>query len=245
MVRKNQAGRTTATARANSAEVAAQFWLPLYLGLGISRSITRVVELAHAAGIQISRGTIARYSQVGHWVERAREWDDARAQSVQHIAIDEIMNNEARQAQLGRLMQETAISEIARRHGMITGTPDERRSVPPEPFSGIARMGEAGVKIERLAAGQATEIREVLVGVYQVVTIEVADLWMAGQRAQQAVYEAAGIVDAGLHARAQNAAAEVFGPGLDTLVRQNFTQLGIGDVVFGDDPAIVDEREDE
>lgn len=212
----------------------AQFFLPLYLGLGIGRTIRRVHEIVRQVGVRVSLKTLERYSRDYGWVEAAREFDAKRADEIQHVAIDQIMSNKARQAQLGRLQQETVIQAIA----------NWVKNPTAQSFSGMAAMADSGVRNERLAAGEATEIREVLIGVYQVFLVEAANLWMAGQRAQQAVYEAAGIVDAGLHARAHNAAGEVFGPGMDALVRGNFTQLGIADVVFGDDPAI-EERKDE
>jgi len=229
--------------RVNRAEDAAQFLLPIYLSLGPQRSVRRVHEMCSDVGIQISLKTLTRYSSIGGWVEKAREFDANAAARATSWSWDELMANDRRQVQLGRALQQVAIAEMAKRNQMRPTMAD------PPGLSEIARIADVGVKIERLGSGQATEIRQVLVGVYQIVTDQIARLWSDSMAASQRVYsEEAGVEDEDTHARAYNAAAAVFGPGVDRLIADHFTATGIGGVVIEgemveDDPIEAGEEE--
>lgn len=219
-----------ARARANTADASARFFLALYLGLGTSRSIKSVYDYARVAGVNIGLKTLERYSREYGWVEAARKHDEERSQAAVDFSVDQLFSNDARQAQLGRLFQQVAIQEIELRVAAPAG---ERRQAT---LGDIARIGDVGVKIERLSAGQATEIRQVLVSVYNIFTVEVSNLWKEAAEAAEAVYQAGGVEDRSIHDRAYNAAASIFAPGLDRLVQQHFQSVGIRDVVLIDQP---------
>lgn len=220
----------SARARANTAEAASRFFLALYLGLGTDRSIRSVYDYVRAAGVDVSLKTLERYSREYGWVEAAREHDQKRGDAAQEFTVDQLFSNDARQAQLGRLFQQIAIQEIELR---VAAPATERRR---SSLGDIARIGDVGVRIERLAAGQATEIRQVLVSVYNIFTVEVSNLWKDAAEASEAVYRAGGVEDSTLHDRAYNAAASIFAPGLDRLVQQHFQSVGIRDVLLIDQP---------
>lgn len=221
------ARRNNTVVRAANAVDAAKFFLPIYLGLGVGRSVRKVHELVRAMGITVSVKTLNRYSVLGGWVEAARKFDAERAAEGMGLTIDQVMANDARQVQLGRLLQETAISEVAKRTRL-----GERAQ--PGTLSEIARLADVGVKIERLASGQATEVRQVLVDVYQLMTVEVAGLWRESFDASRAIYQEQVAEDDVLHARAYQNAGRLFGEGVDRLVGAHFRTLGI-DVAIGPD----------
>ncbi len=228
----------TSVPRITTTVAAADFYLPIYLGLGMNRSIRRVHEVATAAGVRISIGSLTRYSKVGNWVERARVFDEDMAQkAIAGVQIDQIMENRARQVQLGRLLQEVSIAEIQKRRNV--------RDLAPDSLSSIARIAEAGFRIERVASGEASDIRTVMVDIYGVLIEQVTHVWMSGMERARAVYEQRGVTDEATHALAWNTAAEQFAPALDTLVRDHFTRLGILDVVIGEVPGETEPEDDD
>lgn len=156
--------------RSRAARERADTLFGLYFQLGAERSLRRLHELTETLGINISFGTLKRYSTRFGWQERAAELSATAADRQDELSLREVIEMNERQAQLGRTLQGAAASglqALLRDHERIA-------DVPP---SGIARLAEIGARLERLALGEATERQDVLVVVWNVVVREVVALF--------------------------------------------------------------------
>lgn len=208
-------------------ETRAEMYYAMYAVMGVDRSLRALVEVARRAGVPVSKGSLERYSQDFHWVERAAEFDRERTQIIREDAIQQAIHNDVQHAQLGRLLQRLAIQDVQRR--------DAQAPADRVPLTGteVARLADIGVRIERLASGQATEITEIYTAGWQVIIVQLGEVFTeALENLLRAVEEHYGS-DAGLRERFRMAAISVFAPGADRILDQHFRALGIGNVQVG------------
>lgn len=206
-------------------EAKADIFFALYCSLGAERSLALVSARAGEAGVPRSAKTLERYSADYHWQERVREYDERRAATVQHVALDQAIANDIQHAQIGRALQELAIAHVARHRALGTAAPL---------FGGteIARLAAEGVRIERLASGQATEIYSVMIEFYGVLIGAFGNLWVESMDAAHEVYAERGL-DQALRQRAHLAAQAVFGPGADRVLQEHFRAVNVGVPLLG------------
>lgn len=154
----------------SSSRARADVLFVLYQQAGPARSLVGLHEQAAALGLNVSVSTLKRYSKQFGWQERLEAIDRAAAEHDDERAAEAVRLMNERQAQLGRSLQgvaATALQSYVRDRGQL----DEVR--PGE----VARLAEAGTKLERLALGEATERQEVVVTVWNVVVRELVPLF--------------------------------------------------------------------
>lgn len=195
------------------------------------RSLRDLAKITEAAGVRAAVATLERYSKDFNWAERVREFDQQRAAVARDDVITQAIHSDVQHAQLGRALQQMALAEIIRRQRL----PADRL----ESLSGaeVARLAEAGVRIERLASGQATEINEIYVSGWQVIAVQIGQAYIESLDAVHRIYEEALGEHPEVRARAHNAGASVYGDAADRIVDQHFKALGVGNVQVGGPPA--------
>ncbi len=212
-----------------AAERAAR-WYPVWLVCGLFEGGRRSSEAALAVGAMMGLSdhpaprTLSRWRTAYNWVERAKEFDAERATTGETVLIESAIADEVRQANLGRVLQQLAASGAA----TLVKKGDNLALRGSE----IATLAAAGVKIERLASGEATEIHAFMVAQYELLGSSLAPLVLravaaAIGRMVEAIPEAdrAAAIDA-----AEYAAGEVWGPGVNRIIREHFRTLGLTDI---------------
>ncbi len=152
-------GKHTATA------LRAESWFILYWRMGPDRSLEKLAEFGSSLGLKSSLNTLKRWSSDFGWQARVIDFDAKACERTQEQVLDDVVGMNMRQALLGRSMQIVAQKRI-----------DLFKEVPATlDASDVARMADLGVKIERLAMGQVTGRREVMLSLLNVVILPLCD----------------------------------------------------------------------
>ncbi len=215
-----------------AAERAAR-WYPVWLICGLFEG-RRSSEAALVVGAMMGLSdhpaprTLSRWRTTYGWVERAKEFDAEQASHGESVLIQSAIADDVRQANLGRVLQQLAATGAAAlaKRAAAEGAEMELRG------SEIATLAAQGVKIERLASGEATEIHAFMVAQYELLGNSLAPLFLRAVAAAiaqmvEAIPEAAR--DAAIDA-AEYAAGEVWGPGVNRIIREHFRTLGMTDI---------------
>lgn len=121
----------------------------LYRDLGVTRSLVKVAE---AVGKNVT--LIGRWSKLYRWVERAERYDVYLDRRRREQAEDERERARRRHQGLGAAMQTVAIQRLrGDENASIAGL--DVNTLDP---AAVARFAEVGVKLERLALGEATDL---------------------------------------------------------------------------------------
>jgi hypothetical protein len=155
-----------ATKRENRAEAL----LLIYLGMGEDRTLIRVVETAGAMGVSRvpSKTTVERYSVDFNWVDRAADYDDEQLNGLRGATLQQAIVNDIEHARFGRSMRRLVEDKgMKALEGFDEWTPMH-----------AARMGAEAIKIERIASGQATERREIMLPFVNMLTGELAEAFI-------------------------------------------------------------------
>lgn len=174
--------------------------------------------------------TLSRWRTTYDWVERAKEFDAQRETRGEAVLIESAIADDVRQANLGRALQQLAATGI--QYFTKQGSNLELRG------SEIASLAAQGVKIERLASGDATEIYQFMVAQYDLLGNSLAPLFKTAVAAGFEIMAAAlpeAIREETIDA-ATYAAGEVWGPGMNRVVREHFRTLGITDIAIDGAP---------
>lgn len=217
-----------------AAERAAR-WYPVWLVCGLFEG-RRSSEAALAVGAMMgltdtpAPRTLSRWRTTYDWVQKAKAFDAERETQGEAVLIESAIADDVRQANLGRALQQLAAAGI--QYFTKQGATLELRG------SEIATLAAAGVKIERLASGDATEIYQFMVAQYELLGDALAPLFV---RAIAAGFEVMAEalpepVREELIDSATYAAGEVWGPGMNRVVREHFRSLGITDIAIDGAP---------
>lgn len=145
---------------AKAAQLTREVALVIYLGMGSERTAKAVYEMGVSMGARRPLKTIERWRTEDGWVEKARAYDERQTSTtLPAVAAAAALASRERQANLGRAMQSVAARELAELKG-LSG-------------SEVARLGDIGVKVERLAEGEVTERREIAIRTYERVMMPV------------------------------------------------------------------------
>ena len=148
----------------------AEQYFAIYCQLGVARSLKAVREALADMSVSVSHATMERYSKDYEWVRRAAEFDTAVTVRVQERqeerAADGVVLMNTRQAALGRALQGKAAQGLQTLQQDLLGAGD------------VAAMARDGVKIERLAMGEATSRQELAVLVINPVIQEIVALFV-------------------------------------------------------------------
>ena len=141
-----------------------------YHSLGSGRSLAKLHALLTGLGVKISMGTIKNYCTRGDWIARSAAMDAEASTSVERVedanALAARVNElNHRHAQAGRALQRVSI--------------DGLKTLNPGTFSPteVANMLEKGIKLERLASGEATDRHEMTVQIVEPLVRQIAALF--------------------------------------------------------------------
>ena len=175
----------------------AEVWFALYYIMGTDRSIDGLADYGHKVGMQISRTTLARYSRQYKWQDRVAALDEQLQQDRDLELAELVQKMNENQMQIGRGFGDLVKTGLQRYTEYLSKNPDKRLS--PQSMSILA---STGTKIERLAAGEATdriELRNNIVNVIipQIVNLfySINDLEDPDKRTQQFALGAQRIID--------------------------------------------------
>lgn len=135
----------------------------LYASMGSKRSLSKLRDLLADLGLDISLNTLKTYSSNYGWGERL---EIMPAPSNEGDALMEFASSMAeRQSELGRTMQYLASERL--------------KTVDPNDLgvNEIVRLMDIGVRIERLAMGEAIERVEIFTNTIQPIIIEMCNLF--------------------------------------------------------------------
>ena len=200
----------------------AERWYPVWLVCGVLEerrspaAALRVGAMMRLEAKPPSLKTIARWRSAYNWVERADEFDREHTLRTEGVLLADAIADDVRQAKLGKALQTLALEGAGvLKVADLNGTQ-------------IARLAEAGFKIERLVSGEATEIHAFMASTYNMLSLSLAPLF--GQAAE------AGFAELLRHIPAENREAaieaaryrsgEVWGPGVNRVAREHFRALG-------------------
>lgn len=143
----------------------------IYLTMGTERSLEGLLDLCTNAGLKTSISTLKNYSTEFNWQQRLSQAQSV-AQSQQITKDAEAINHmNERQAQLGRALQGisgnglTQLQYDMQQQNIILGSRD------------IVALADVGVKLERLARGEATTRQDVMSQVLRPVIINMVNLF--------------------------------------------------------------------
>lgn len=129
----------------------------LYVALGKDRSIKGVLDCGRTLRVATpSLKTLERYSRVYHWQQRVRDFEAGIAARNEELIADTIAQMNDRQAAAGVALQQLVVDAVEE----INSRKPAHRNIAP---AQLASMLDTGVKVERLARGQATERRDLAV----------------------------------------------------------------------------------
>ena len=137
----------------------------LYYELGAERSLAKLRSRLRDLGIKIAASTLNRYSSRFGWQARVLEMDAKLQERRENTRIEAVLAMNRRQAQLGKGMQTVAAGGL-------------RRLVDMElDAHAVSALARDGVKIERLALGEATSRAELAVQVVNAVVVGIVELF--------------------------------------------------------------------
>jgi hypothetical protein len=143
-------------------------WVLVYHLLGTDRSLMKLKRHLAAIGLSVSMTTLKDYSAKYGWQDRMRELDARQADARQLTHDSTVARMNERQANMGAAMQTVAGRGLA----MIA---DNAGAMTP---GDVARLADIGVKLERLALGEATTRSEIEVTVYNTIIQQIAALFI-------------------------------------------------------------------
>lgn len=142
-----------------------------YYLLGADRSLDGLRDLvAQAVPKPPALNTLKRWSAEDGWQRKIAELDGRIAAGTEERTAADIIDMNVRQARLGRMMQQAATLKIE----PLT-QPDADLSALT--YAEASRLAKEGVTIERLATGEATERREIVVTTYNRVVMPIVVLF--------------------------------------------------------------------
>lgn len=176
----------------------AESFFIFYSLMGFDRSLVSLHKYVTEMGLEISLTSLKRYSTKYGWAKRLQDID-ASAESLaatQHVKDVEQMN--VRQVKFGTALQKMG-------HEGLRQLVDR---IPTMTFNDAGVLIERGVKVERLAMGEATDRRELTVQIVEPLVRQIV-----------ALFEQVNVlVD-------ENARARQFAIGADSIIVDNFKEL--------------------
>ena len=150
------------------AQSRAEYLFYSYYSLGSSRSLAKLHALLTGLGLKLSLGTLKNYCARGNWIERAAAEDATtsveKAEESNALAL-RVAELNHRHAQYGQALQQMSIRGL--------------RALNPELFSAteVSNMLEKGIKLERLAEGEATDRHELTVQIVEPLVRQIVTLF--------------------------------------------------------------------
>lgn len=156
--------------RAEVARQRADLVFPIYLQMGLERSLPRLAEQLKDIGAEIAVGTLKRYSGDYGWQRRLAEIDAETARRQTETGIGERLAMLDRHAQIARALLGAGGSAL---QSLLNDSTRLSEITPAE----IARLVDLGLKAELRAAGGATDRRDMAVEIWNDVTAEMVRIF--------------------------------------------------------------------
>ena len=138
----------------------AEYLYASYLSLGRGRSLGKLHTVLTGLGLKIALSTLKNYCAKGNWLNRASAADadvnaDVMMVEESNALAVHIAELNHRHAQAGQALQEISIAGL--------------HALDPHEFTAteVTNMLEKGIKLERLAEGQATSRHELTVQIVE------------------------------------------------------------------------------
>lgn len=150
MVNNTWDKRETETNRAYSAFL-------VYRGMGALRSLTKASTIFYGIATDAKRHQFLRWSSAHNWVARCSDWDTNEEQLRMEQKRKDIREMDKRHARDGMKLSKIGVKNIELQ---ATDTLDENGNLigPKIPVAESTKLFTEGVKAERLARGEVTEI---------------------------------------------------------------------------------------
>lgn len=210
-----------------------EFYFAIYAGIGRDRSLNAVHDLVSGMGIGVSLKTLERYSRTYSWKQRVQEYDIGQAKKVSESVLRDAIANNVQHARIGRALAQLAMRGITER----LPSPTNPNGATGLRGSEIARLASEGVRIERLASGQATDVHAVVVGLTEAITDDIASLWQTSLSTAIDIIATSTPVADEVKEHAFAEASMMFGRGVDRMLNDRIKSAGFTDVVVGSDPS--------
>jgi hypothetical protein len=149
-------------------ETRATAWFALYYQLGAERSLGRLHSFLGELGVKVSVGTLENYSVRFGWHAKVAELNEKARQKTEEQTIDTVADMNLRHITLAKALSGVAAGALGNMRGRL------------DQISGgeVARMLEVSQRIERLALGEVTDRREIIIGIVNVLVKAVVLLFM-------------------------------------------------------------------
>ena len=142
--------------------------------LGHDRSLSKLHSVLANLGLHMTLNTLKNYSARHDWQLRLRNAEEsAQAQKQEQDTAMLITMNE-RQAGLGELSQRLAAHYLTQTFNQVLADPTAVQGTSQD----IARLMEAGSRLERLARGEVTNRTEARVQAYSVMVSQIAQVFI-------------------------------------------------------------------
>jgi hypothetical protein len=146
----------------------------IYLLLGVDRSLPKLRSTLASLGLAMTLNTLKNYSVRFDWQLRLRTaHESAQAQKQQQDTATLISMNE-RQAGLGELSQRLAAHYLTQTFSQVLADPSSVQGTSQD----IARLIDAGSRLERLARGEVTNRTEARVQAYSVMVAQISEVFI-------------------------------------------------------------------
>ncbi len=189
----------------------------LYYELGPGRSLQILHDKLAYLGLKLALNTLKTYSVQGQWQSRVIEMDAKVKIEQERNQVNRIIKMNEEQALAGRLMRSIGTQEFARLQRRVQKAIDMAKEkgknidlafLSPEQAATLIIQGS---RVERMAMGQPTERKEMVVTLWNVFAVQVAPIF------KEAMAQAQGNTDK---------AAEIFADKFDELGKQYQAQIG-------------------
>jgi hypothetical protein len=146
----------------------------IYLLMGHDRSLPRLRSVLANLGLAMTLNTLKNYSARHEWQQRLQAAStSAQAQKQEKDTATLISMNE-RQAGLGELSQRLAAHYLTQTFSQVLADPSAVQGTSQD----IARLMEAGSRLERLARGEVTNRTEARVQAYSVMVSQISEVFV-------------------------------------------------------------------
>ena len=146
----------------------------IYLLMGTGRSLPKLHSVLTSLGLDLTLTTLKNYSVRYGWQQRLQSAStSAQAQKLEQDTATLITMNE-RQAGLGELSQRLAAHYLTQTFNQVLSDPTSVQGTSQD----IARLMEAGSRLERLARGEVTNRTEARVQAYSVMVSQISEVFV-------------------------------------------------------------------
>lgn len=169
--------------RAAAMEARANTLCIIYYQMGLGRSLKSLFNYMTSVGLKTSLNTLKRYSAKYNWQEKVLEMNKDRQKEQEIEASKEITEANRVQASFGKALIQTAMVGLGTWQEKIKNAKNNLKvgdilSIPMTTDEMLA-MAAAGVKMQRIALGQETDKKMIIMQVNNNWSIQISAIFLA------------------------------------------------------------------